>query len=354
MHGTELGYPISANYDLSDDVAHDLLTVRNTTIKLGDTPLIANGTVNTATTSAKLDLNLKANGVSIAEGDQVSRCFRHCLRSRSHSDGDRERGRSGARPGRSAGIERTIAVQDLQASGQTGSATGSSEGGESDPHAYELHSDNFNVVSGGTTVAAQFAVRQYASKSPLVDATLKAPSAALPALLSMAKAYGVTGLDKVSGAGTLNLDLHAAGPVQSLASMPSLKALNGTLAVDFNTVRYTGVDVSHELATIGGFLKNSDNGQGVTNISRITGNIAIKNGIAQTSNLQAVLDVGTVAATGTAKPSGPDAQPARDRCPEQNRKPAGGRRQHWRLPADRSGQQSRRVGDPRDYHGHVR
>ena len=72
------------------------------------------------------------------------------------------------------------------------------------------------------------------------------------------------------------------------------------LAVDFNTVRYNGVDVSHELATIGGFLKSSDNGQGVTNISRITGNIAIKNGIAQTSNLQAVLDIGTVAATGTA------------------------------------------------------
>ena len=62
---------------------------------------------------------------------------------------------------------------------------------------------------GGTTAAAQFTMTQYASNSPQVDATLRAPQAALPELLSIAKAYGVTGLDKISGAGNLSLDLHA-------------------------------------------------------------------------------------------------------------------------------------------------
>jgi hypothetical protein len=38
----------------------------------------------------------------------------------------------------------------------------------------------------------------------------------------------------------------------------------------------------------------------VTNISTMTGNILVKNGIAQTNNLQAKLDIGTVAAVGTA------------------------------------------------------
>jgi AsmA protein len=59
VHGTELGYPIAADYDVSNDIAADLLTIRNTTIKLGSTPLGVSGTVNSASTPAKLDLNLK-------------------------------------------------------------------------------------------------------------------------------------------------------------------------------------------------------------------------------------------------------------------------------------------------------
>jgi hypothetical protein len=47
----------------------------------------------------------------------------------------------------------------------------------------EIRSDNFPVVSGGTTVNAQFLLRSYTSKTPLVDATLKAPQAELPAIL---------------------------------------------------------------------------------------------------------------------------------------------------------------------------
>ncbi len=300
MHSTELGYPISANYDLSDDVAHDLLTIRNTTVKLGNTPLLVSGTVNTATTPAKLDLNLKANAVSIAEATKLAAASGIAFAPGVTVTGTVNADVQARGPADQPALSGTIAARDLEASGKQVPQSVQVKAVNLTLTPTEIHSDNFNVVSGGTTVAAQFAVRQYASKSPLVDATLKAPSAALPALLSMAKAYGVTGLDKVSGAGTLNLDLHAAGPVQSLASNAVAKALNGTLVLDFNTVRYTGVDVSHELASIGGFLKSSDNGQGVTNISKITGNIAIKNGIAQTSNLQAVLDIGTVAATGTA------------------------------------------------------
>ena len=163
----------------------------------------------------------------------------------------------------------------------------------------ELHSDNFNVTSGGTTLAAQFSLRQYLSKSPLMDATVRAPNAALPEVLSMAKAYGVSGLDKITGAGTLKMDLHAAGPVQNLTSAEVVKALNGTLNLNFNNVRYAGSDVGYQLASIGGFLKPGEKDQGQTNISRMTGDIAIKNGFAQTNNLLATLDIGNVGVAGT-------------------------------------------------------
>ena len=76
----------------------------------------------------------------------------------------------------------------------------------------------------------------------------------LPAILAMAKAYGVTGLDKFNGAGTLALDMHAAGPLKSITSDEIIRALNGNLNLNFNNVRYSGVDVGHELANIGRFL----------------------------------------------------------------------------------------------------
>jgi uncharacterized protein involved in outer membrane biogenesis len=164
----------------------------------------------------------------------------------------------------------------------------------------EIHSDNFNVTSGGTTAAVQFAMKQYTSKAPEVDATVRAPQAALPDILAMAKAYGVTSLDKVSGAGNLSLDMHAAGPVQSFSSDELVKALNGTINLNFNNMRYTGVDVAHQLTSLLGSGQAASKDQGYTNISKMTGAILVKNGIAQTSNLQATLDIGNVGAVGTA------------------------------------------------------
>jgi hypothetical protein len=164
----------------------------------------------------------------------------------------------------------------------------------------EIHSDNFNVTSGGTTAAVQFAMKQYTSNAPQVDATVRAPQAALPDLLAMAKAYGVTSLDKVSGAGNLNLDMHAAGPVKSFSPDEIVKALNGTINLNFNNVRYAGVDAAHELTSLLGSGKAAQKDQGFTNVLKMTGAILVKNGIAQTSNLQALLDIGNVGAVGTA------------------------------------------------------
>ncbi len=78
-----------------------------------------------------------------------------------------------------------------------------------------------------------------------------------------------------------------------------MKALNGNLNPNFNNVRYEGTDMSHELSKIAGFLQANEGDQGFTNISRMTGNILVKNGIAQTNDLQALLDIGKVAASGT-------------------------------------------------------
>ena len=413
VRGLDLGYPISADYDVTDDLQASLITIRPTTIKLGNMPILVSGTINAALSPAQVDLRIGADNVSIAEAGKLAAASGMALAPGTTIVGNMNANVQARGPADKPALSGTISARDLQITGKnivqpvniksitlvfdpteihsdsfnvtsgrtsvaaqfslrqyqsksplidatlsapnaalpevlsmakaygvTGldnvtaagtlsanlHATGTTDkptmsgtvsgqdvqiSGKSIPQPVsmksinlaftptEIHSDNFNVTTGGATVAAQFALRQYLSKSPVLDATLRSPGAALPEVLSLAKAYGVSGLDKISGAGTLKMDLHAAGPLQALMSAEVMKVLNGTLNLNFNNMRYAGSDIGYQLASIGMFLKPGEKDQGFTNISRMTGDIAIKNGLAQTGNLLAALDIGNVAAAGT-------------------------------------------------------
>lgn len=295
-----LGYRIIADYDIKDDLANDIITVRNTTLTLGTTPLRINGTVNIKPTPAQVDLRLKADNVSITEAAKLAAAFDVGFAPGTTVVGNvsvdiQARG-AADKPAWSG----AIAGRDVQVSGKDLPQPVNVKSINVHLTPTELHSDTFNVTSGGTTLAAQFALQQYLSKSPLVDATLHASDAALPEVLAIAKAYGITSLSQVSGAGNLNMNMRAAGPLQTLTSAEVVRTLNGTLVLNLNTVRYNGVDVGYQLASIGGFLKTNEKDQGFTNISRMTGDILVENGVAQSSNLLAQLDIGNVGAAGTA------------------------------------------------------
>ena len=299
LDGNALGYPISAEYDITDDVATDVITIRNASVMLGTTPILFNGTVDMTPTPPKIDLRMRANNISIAEVAKLAAAsgagFAPGITVAGNVSADIQARGGADKPA----LNGTISGSDVQISGK-----GILQPVKVNPvnltlMPSEIRSDNFNVTSGGTTLAAQFTLRQYLAKSPLVDATLRASNAALPEVLSMAKAYGITGLDNVSGAGSLSMDMRAAGPIQALSSADVVKAVNGKLNLNLNNMRYTGIDIGHQLASIGGFVNPGERDQGFTNISRITGNVIVKNGIAQTSDLLAQLDIGTVGATGT-------------------------------------------------------
>ncbi len=420
VRGLDLGYPISMEYDVTNDLSAELLTLRNTTLKLGSMPILVSGTVNTKPTPAQLDVHVKVASVSITDAAKLAAASGMAFSPRAtivgnvsadiHAQGAADKpALSGTLSGsdiqisakeipqpvslksinlaftpaeihsdkfnvisggtnvgaqfslrdyqsKSPMVDATIRAPnaalpeivsmakaygvtgldkingtgtldiDLHVAGPVREMTSANKvalngtiagrdiqiSGKEIPQPVQIkaihltltpsdiRSDNFNVTTGGTTLAAQFALRQYLAKSAMVDATLRAPNAGLPEVLSLAKAYGVQGLDKISGAGTLSMDLRAAGPVQALTSDQLTKALNGTLNLNFNNVRYSGTDIGYQLASIGGFSKASEKDQGATNISRMTGNIAVTNGIAQTNNLLAVLDIGNVSVTGTA------------------------------------------------------
>jgi AsmA protein len=303
VRGLEVGYSINADYDLNDDLASDLLRITKGTVKLGQTPLFATGTVNMKPTPAQLDMNLKATNVSIAEISRLTAAAGIALAPGTTVNGIVNADLHARGSADRLALNGTVAGRDIQASGKDIPQPVQIKAVNLALTPDEIRSDNFPVISGGTTVNTQFSLRSYTSKTPLIDATLKAPQAELPAILAMAKAYGVTGLDKLSGAGTLALDMHAAGPLRSITSDEIMRALNGNLNLNFNNVRYSGVDVAHELASIGQFLNSAQSlqkDQGYTNILKMTGNVIVRNGIAQTNNLQGLLDVANVGITGNA------------------------------------------------------
>lgn len=77
--------------------------------------------------------------------------------------------------------------------------------------------------------------------------------------------------------------------------------LNGKLGINLTNGKLMNVDLLHELASVGKFLGGAGNAsKGFTNVARLSGNFDVKNGVAQTHDLKAVIDGGTMAAAGLA------------------------------------------------------
>jgi AsmA protein len=97
--------------------------------------------------------------------------------------------------------------------------------------------------------------------------------------------------------GMLASDVNAS--FSSSSSDTIARSLNGNLAINLTNGKLMNVDLMHELAAVGKFLGSSFGpAKNFTNLAQLTGNFDVKNGLAQTNNLKAVIDGGTLAAAG--------------------------------------------------------
>jgi AsmA protein len=303
VHGMELGYPVVAQYDLTDDLPADFITIRKLMLKLGPSPLEMAGTVNAKPAPPQIDLNLRANNVAIAEAAKFAAASGMAFSQGTTVTGTVNANIQAKGAADKPALNGDINASNIQMSGKEIAQPVQIQAVNLSLTPSEVRSNPFNIMSAGTTVNTQLTIRNYTSSSPIVDASVKAPNAQLPAILAMAKANGVTALDKIAGEGTLKLDMHAMGPIKAVTTAEIMKALNGTMSIDFNNVKYSGANIGRELSSIAGFLNAGSTvgaAQGVTNIQKVTGNIAVKNGIAQTNDLQAQMDIGNIGLAGTA------------------------------------------------------
>jgi uncharacterized protein involved in outer membrane biogenesis len=301
VRGVDLGYPVTMDYDLVNDTARKLIRVNKLNMKLGATPISLAGTINTGPSPVELNLQATASDASIAEFARLASAVGIAFAPGTTVTGTLSSKMQIQGTSEAPLLNGTVAARELRVTGKDVAVPVSIPAMQITLSPNEIRSNDFSVIAGKTTMATRFGLRNYNSKSPLMDVALRAPNAALPELLSMAKAYGITGLDKISGQGNLNLDLRASGPVGSAASADALlRALNGNLNLNFANVRMAGTDLNYQLSSIGGFLKSGQKDQGFTNLLKVTGSIPVRNGIAQTNDLNVSTEIGNLAATGTA------------------------------------------------------
>lgn len=219
IRGNRIDYPITADYDVTDDLTNDVIHVAKANVRLGSTPLSITGDVNTRPTPSQLNLNLKASDVSISEAARLASAFGVAfapgmtingkLNADVHAQG------AATQPAMNGNLE----VRDLTAKGKDLPAPVNVKEVALALTPQAIRSNQFTANTGSTNLAIQFALSQYTSPSPSVDATLRTAGAKIDELINMAKAYGVSAVEGMSGSGMLNLDVHATGPLKNSSAM---------------------------------------------------------------------------------------------------------------------------------------
>jgi AsmA protein len=303
VQGMELGYPISARYEITNDLNADMVTIRNLALKLGSTPFDIAGTADLKSTPAIIDLYFRAKDISIVEAAKLAAASGIAISQGTTATGSLNANIHANGPANKPALNGNVTGTNLQLSGN----------GINQPiqipsinlalKPVTIQSNQFEVNSGATKLLAQIAIQNYSTPGATVDAAVRSSNAQLPAIIAMAKAYGVKAAEKVNGAGNINLDMRASGALKSITVADITRALNGTMSLDLNDVTYSGANISQELSSIAKFLNPSaatQSSSGVTKILKMNGNVVVKNGIAETNNLNAKLDIGNLGAIGTA------------------------------------------------------
>ena len=217
LHGNQIGYPISANYAVANEGAR--LRISKGDLKLGETPLHVTGTVNMQPTPAELDLKLDASNVSIQEVARLAAASGVAFNPGMNISGRLSADVHAQGPTSQPALNGTINGNNLSISGKDLPQPVNVDSMQLSMTPAEIHSNDFSAKTGNTTVNGRFALKQYTSTAPQVDADLKTQNANLGELINIARAYGVSAVEGMSGSGAITLNVHAAGPLKNTAAM---------------------------------------------------------------------------------------------------------------------------------------
>ena len=219
VHNVPVGYPITADFDVIDDLAADVIQIKQGDVKLGSTPLTVSGSLNTHSTPSIADLNISAKDASIEDAARLAAAFGVVFSPNAKITGNLTANVHAQGPTNNLVLNGTVNGRNLEVTGKDIPQSVKVPSLDLAMTPQEIRSSPFTATSGATTLAGQMTIAQYTTPSPLIDATLKTVNGKVDELLNIAKAYGVSAVEGMSGSGAITLDLHATGPIKNTDAM---------------------------------------------------------------------------------------------------------------------------------------
>lgn len=219
IHGINLGYPIAADYDISDNLNSDVLNIRKGALQLGSTPLSITGSMNLKPTPAQVNLQLKASDVSLGEVARLASAMGVAFAPGMNINGRLNADVHAQGTTKSPALNGSISARNLNISGKGLPQAVSVPAVDLAMTPTQVSSNDFTASTAGTKLSTQFTLTGYTGPAPNISASVRTSNAQVGDLISIGKAYGATSLQGMSGSGTLSLNLHASGPLKNASAM---------------------------------------------------------------------------------------------------------------------------------------
>jgi uncharacterized protein involved in outer membrane biogenesis len=320
VQGHDIGYPISVDYDVSNDLNNDVLHIAHANVKLGSTPFAISGSLNSKPTPALMDVKINAGNVSIGELARLAAAFGYAfnpdmqvagrISADVHAQGSTE----------SPVLNGTLNASDLVISGKGLPQPVKVQAIQLALAPDVIRSGNFTATTGGTSVSGHFALSQYSSKSPIANATLQIPETELGDVLNIAHSFGAA--NDVTGNGRVALNVAANGPIKNTVAM----TFNGNGALRNATIHTAALTQPVNIQNAGlTFTQNGvaiDNFAGSIASTHANGRLAVHNFDAP--QIQLALNVDKIDALEWHKLVSPTPQKAQSNSPNLLSKATGG------------------------------
>jgi AsmA protein len=227
IRGSKLDYAIKAKYELNADQAFDNVAVKSLSLALGSTTLEAAGSINNSVKPAQLDLHVKTNDSSLTELAQLAGSAGLAFNPEYKIDGRLTLDVSAKGPANAPQLSGNITLKNVSASGGQIKEPVSTPELDLALTPQSIVSNQFTAKSGSTMLAVGLTLMNYSTHNPVADVTLRSANAQIAELLNIAKAYGLSAANGVTGTGGLSIDVHAHGDV----AHPEALAYAGTASL---------------------------------------------------------------------------------------------------------------------------
>jgi AsmA protein len=214
-----IGYPIAADFDVSDDLNRDFITINKGNLKLGTTPVDVKGTFNAGPTPAQLDLRAIVKNASIADAAKLAGAFGVAFNPGMQVSGTVDGDITAKGASSSPVMNGNLSARELVISGKQLAQPVHVTQVNLALTPTTIRSNEFVASTGSTSVHVQFAMNDYSSPKSAIDATVKAPNAQLGELIAIGQAYGVDALDGINGTGPVSIDVHVTGSTKNPGGM---------------------------------------------------------------------------------------------------------------------------------------